>query len=229
MSFFSGNRQGCNPGPIVGNPLNGLCEKACIQTKKVFDACMRQVQQPGVSVTVSNLTPENPTYPLTFVSCSSNGEASITNLVVDRFNDRPCFARVSGSVNIPVTVNYVDGAGVSGVGTGTVAQPFDVVLYVPQPSIVPYSVEATAYAICSNGVYVDDNTFTIDMCITMILRVVVDAEMLIPTYGYCQIPPCQEYTQDVCSDFFDLPLYPSQQSVTNACPNANANNLNLNM
>ena len=44
MSFYSGNRQGCNPGPIAGNPLNGLCEKACIQTRKVFDACMKQLQ-----------------------------------------------------------------------------------------------------------------------------------------------------------------------------------------
>ena len=229
MSFFSGNRQGCNPGPIVGNPLNGLCEKACIQTRKVFDACMRQVQEQGVSVTLSGFTPENPTTPLTFVSCSSSGTASISNLVVDRFNDRPCFARVSGTVDMPVTVNYVDANNVSGVGTGTVSQPFDVVLYVPQPSIVPYTVEATTYAICSNGNYTSGAAFTIDMCITLILRVVVDAEMLVPTYGYCQIPPCQEYTQDVCSDFFDLPLYPTMQPMNNSCSNTGAPNLNLNM
>ena len=41
----------------------------------------------------------------------------------------------------------------------------------------------------------------------------IDAELLIPTYGYCQIPPCQDFTQDVCTGFFDLPLYPAQQSV----------------
>ena len=40
-----------------------------------------------------------------------------------------------------------------------------------------------------------------------------DAELLVPTYGYCQIPPCQDFTQDVCTGFFDLPLYPSQQPV----------------
>ena len=227
MSFFSGNRQGCNPGPIVGNPLTGLCEKACIQTKKVFDACMKQIQQPGQVVTISNTTPVTPSEPLTFVGCSSNGTATISNLVIDRFNDRPCFARVSGDVNIPVTINFVDSEGVSGAGTGIVTIPSDVVLYVPQPSIVPYTVEANAHAICSNGVYNGNNTFTIDMCITIIIRIVVESEMLIPTYGYCQIPPCQEYTQDVCSDFFDLPLYPSQQVVNNMC-SAN-NNINLNM
>ena len=72
MSFFSGNRQGCNPGPISGSPLNGLCEKACIQTRKVFDACMQQTQLNDVILNITNLTPANPTYPLTFVSGESS-------------------------------------------------------------------------------------------------------------------------------------------------------------
>ena len=39
MSFFSGVRTDYIPGPIVNNPLKGLCEKVCIQVKKVFAAC----------------------------------------------------------------------------------------------------------------------------------------------------------------------------------------------
>ena len=72
MSFFSGNRQGCNPGPIVGNPLQGLCEKACIQTTKVFDACMKQLQLDDTTLTLTDLTPADPTVPLTFVGCSAD-------------------------------------------------------------------------------------------------------------------------------------------------------------
>ena len=83
MSFFSGNRQGCNPGPITGNPLQGLCEKACIQTRKVFDACMKQVQMDGTSVTLTNQQPQSPTAPLPFVSCQTQtNDVTITNLVV---------------------------------------------------------------------------------------------------------------------------------------------------
>jgi len=214
MSFFSGNRQGCNPGPISGSPLNGLCEKACIQTRKVFDACMKQLQLDNTTITLDNLSPENPTLPLTYISCETlTNDVSINGLVVDRFEDKPCFARVSGSVAIPITVNYIDADGVAGSGTGTVTVPIDVVLYVPQPSVVPYQVTAFANAICSGGRFVSDSTFSIDSCLTIIIRVVVDAELLIPTYGYCQIPPCQDFTQDVCTGFFDLPLYPSQQPV----------------
>lgn len=219
MSFFSGNRQGCNPGPITGNPLNGLCEKACIQTRKVFDACMKQLQMENISVTLDGFTPADPALPLTFVGCSTQtNDVVITNLVVDRFDDRPCFARVSGDVSIPVTLNYTDANGVVGSGVGNITMPIDVVLYVPQPSIIPYQVTAFANAICAGGNFVSGTTFNIDACVTLIIRVVVDAELLIPTYGYCQIPPCQDFTQDVCSAFFDLPLYPAQQSV---CPSGN--------
>ena len=214
MSFFSGNRQGCNPGPIQGNPIQGLCEKACIQTRKVFDACMKQVQLENAQITLTGVTPADPVAPLTFVGCTTQtNDVTITNLIVDRFDDKPCFARVSGNVTIPITVAYTDANGVAGSGVGNISVPIDVVLYVPQPSVVPYEVTAFANAICSGGRFVDGLTFGIDPCITLIIRVVVDAEILVPTYGYCQIPPCQDFTQDVCTGFFDLPLYPSQQSV----------------
>ncbi len=221
MSFYSGNRQGNFPGPIMGNPLNGLCEKAVIQTRKVFDACMKQIQENSVQITVTDFTPADPTYPLTFISCQSNSDdVTISNVVVDRFDDRPCFARVSGDVVIPVTVSYTDANGVSGTGTGTFTVSNDVVLYVPQPSIVPYKIEAFASAICSGGTFNESNLLTTNMCVTIIIKVVVDADILIPTYGYAQIPPCQEFTQDTCTGFFDLPLFPAQQQI---CPNS-ANN-----
>ena len=214
MSFFSGNRQGCNPGPIQGNPLQGLCEKACIQTRKVFDACMKQLQMDNVQLTLTDVTPEGLVEPFTFVGCNTQmNNVTIDGLVVDRFDDKPCFARVSGSVVVPITVNFTDSNGTAGSGVGSMTIPFDVVLYVPQPSVIPYEVTAFANAICAGGRFVDGTTFSVDTCVTLILRVVVDAEILVPTYGYCQIPPCQDFTQDVCSGYFDLPLYPAQDPV----------------
>ena len=218
MSFYSGNRQGNFPGPIVGNPLNGLCEKAVIQTRKVFDACMKQIQLNDEVVTVTDFTPADPVFPLTFTGCQSSGlDTTVSNVTVDRFDDRPCFARVSADVTIPITVTYTDANGVPGTATASFTLPNDVVLYVPQPSIVPYQIEAFGSAICSTGAFDAEGTLTVTLCVTIILKVVVDADILVPTYGYAQIPPCQEFTQDVCTGFFDLPLFPAQQSV---CPNS---------
>ena len=215
MSFYTCNRTGSCPGVVNGNPLNGICEKACIQVDKVLDAAMRQIQLTNTQVELTNQSPANPTTPLTFISAAINGQTTINNLTVDRLVEKPNFARVSFSSIIPLLITYTDANGVAGSGTANVTVPVDVVLYVPQPSLIPYQVTAFANAICSGGAFVSGSTFTIDPCITLIIRVVVDAELLIPTYGYCQIPPCQDYTQDVCTGFFDLPLYPAQQAVNN--------------
>ena len=210
MSFFTNNRQERCPGPIVGNPMNGICEKVCIQTKKVFDSCINQFQAQNVNVVVDTYTPENPTFPLTFVGCSSTGEnATISGLTVNRFDDRPNFARVTVDVNIPITINYTDANGVAGSTTGTLTVSEDVVMCVPQASVIPFSIEAFGAAVCSAGTFIGDDTFQITACVTVILRVVVEAEILVPSYGYCQIPPCQEYSNDVCAGVFDLPLYPT--------------------
>ena len=216
MSFYSGSRNAFCPGPITGNPLNGLCEKACIHAKKVFDACLRQMQETDVQVTVTDYIPANPTQPLTFVSVNAlPTQTTINNLVVERFEDKPCFARVSANAQVPITVNYTDANGVAGSGIAFIPVSNDVVLYVPQPSIVPYKVEAFGGAVCSNGTAGEGNTFTLDICLTLVLKIVVEADLLVPSYGYAHIPPCQEFSQDVCSGFFDLPLFPAQQPVAN--------------
>lgn len=209
MSFFCNFQTDKCPGPINGNPINGLCEKACVQVKKVFDACMKQSQEDGLVVTLSSNTPANPTYPLTFVSAKSTSTTgAIQSLQIDRLADRPTMARVQITIGIPVEVIYTDANGVDGKGTGTVTVSQDVIMFVPEPSIIPYTVEAVVSLVSPEGVYTGNNTFTFTACITIILKMVMEVELLIPTYGYAVIPPCNEYTQEVCSGFFELPLFP---------------------
>ncbi len=209
MSFFSNFSQDRCPCQINGNPLNGLCEKVCIQVKKVFDACLKQSQEEGVVLILSNLVPSNPTYPLTFVSAKSTQTmATINNVVVEQLPDRPSLSRVQVTYTIPLEVIYTDANGVQGKGTSTMSFTQDVILYTPTPSIMPYEVEAVVSVVASEGTYTGENTFTITACTTAILKIVMTVELLIPSYGYCQIPTCQEYTQEVCAGFFELPLFP---------------------
>lgn len=210
MSFFTNNRTDRCPGPITGNPLNGICERVCIHTEKVFDSCMSQIRIEGISLELTNITPETVTYPLTFVSCASNGPATVTNLVIDRFDDRPNYARVSGQINIPILVNFTDSTGVAGTGTATLTIDKDVVMCVPCNSVIPFNVIAYGAMVCSDGEFTGDtSTVVVDGCVTIILRVVAEADLLVPSYGYCQIPQCQDYSQEVCEGVFDLPLYPT--------------------
>ena len=209
MSFFCNFKSDKCPGVINGNPLNGLCEKVCIEVQKVFDGCMSQTQETGLVLTLTNFTPENPTYPLTFVSARSTvSRGEISNLVIDALADKPNLGRVSADITIPISVAYTDANGVEGVATSSITVSKDVILNIPSPSIMPYEVKSVVSLVSNKGTYSGEGEFTIDACLTVILKIVMDVELLMPTYGYCAIPPCQEYTQEVCQGFFELPIYP---------------------
>lgn len=209
MSFFSNFQSDKIPGTITGNPVAGLCEKVCIQAEKVFDACIKQNQLENYVLTLTDLKPCDPTYPLTFISARSVcSKGTITGLNVDRQSDKHC-ARVSCNVVIPLQVVYVDASGVEGTASATVTIPADVLLFVPAPSIMPYNVTAIVSAVAPEGTFITQgNTFSVNCCATVILKVSMPVELLVPSYGYCAIPPAQEYSQEVCAGFFELPLYP---------------------
>ena len=203
MSFYSNFQSDKCPGFITGNPLSGITEKVCIQAEKIFDAGIKQTQVENYSLVLTDITPTTVTYPLTFVSArSTTSDATVSNLNIERQADKPC-ARVQATVSIPV----------------------DVLLYVPAPSIMPFTVQAVVSVVAPDGVF--DETavaFTSDLCITMILKISMPVELLVPTYGYCAIPPVQEYSQEVCAGFFELPLYP--QGRGGCCNHTNNGNNN---
>ena len=210
MSFFSNFQSDKCPGSISGNPLNGMCEKVCIQAQKIFDACIKQIQVENYTLTLTDAIPADPTYPLTFISArSTTSTGVITALNVERLADKPGCARVQATVNIPVEVVYTDANGVEGVAQANISVAQDVLLFVPAPSIMHYKVTAEVSAVCAEGTFnADTNTFSVNACLTIILKVAIDVEILVPSYGYCAIPPAQEYSQEVCTGFFELPLYP---------------------
>ena len=210
MSFCNNNStpDRC-PGNISGNPMNGLCEKVCIQTVKIFDACMMQTSIDS-TVALTNLSPATPTLPLTFVSGrSTSSTGTITSLTIAPIADRPGLSRVTTTVSIPIQIAYTDANGVQGTGTSSVSISLDVVMCVPTGSVITPNVAATVNMTSPRGAYVSDYTFSITSCVTVILSVQAPVNLLVPSYGYCKIPPCTEFSQDACQGVFDLPLFPS--------------------
>ena len=216
MSFFSNFQSDKCPGSITGNPLNGLTEKVCIQAEKIFDAGIKQNRLENYSLTLTDVTPATITYPLTFVSARSvSAEATVTNLTVERQPDKQC-ARVQATVSVPVEVLFTDANGTDGSATATVSLPVDAFLYVPAPSIMPFSVRALVSVVAPDGTYNEETQgFNVSLCVTLIIKISMPVEVLVPSYGYCMVPPLQEYSQEVCAGFFELPLYP--QGGKNCC------------
>ena len=210
MSFCNNNStpDRC-PGNISGNPMNGLCEKVCIQTVKIFDACMMQTSIDS-TVALTNLSPATPTLPLTFVSGRSTlSTGTITSLTIAPIADRPGLSRVTTTVSIPIQIAYTDANGVQGTGTSSVSISLDVVMCVPTGSVITPNVAATVNMTSPRGAYVSDYTFSITSCVTVILSVQAPVNLLVPSYGYCKIPPCTEFSQDACQGVFDLPIFPT--------------------
>lgn len=210
MSFCNNNStpDRC-PGNINGNPMNGLCEKVCIQTVKIFDACMLQTSI-DATVALTSLAPANPTLPLTFTSGSSTSQTgTITALTITPIADRQGLSRVTATISIPVQIAYTDAEGKAGTGIGSISLNQDVVMCVPTGSVITPNIAATVNVASPRGVYVSENTFSITCCVTVILSVQAPVNLLIPSYGYCKIPPCTEFSQDACQGVFDLPIFPT--------------------
>ncbi len=212
MSFYSMASKDFKNCPGLIGSMDGFFvrEKVCVQVKKVYDACL---QQDLLEDLIVKVVPDDCSFakPLRFIGCRNvESKGIIKDLMVDRLEDRPNFARVRAKVGIKLQVEFVDADGVRGTGTTVVFVPKDVILFVPDESIIPFEIEATVGATCADGEFIDDFRFEIDLCFTIILKVIAVVELLIPAFGFCDIPPCEEFAENICSEFFGLPLFPPQ-------------------
>ena len=125
----------------------------------------------------------------TFESCrSSTTCGTISNLSIDRLCDRPQFARVRGRVSIPIDVLFVDQNCQEWMGRANVYVDKDVLLAIPDESIVPFTLESLVSAICVSGTYLGNCQFRITICVTVVLKILAEVELMVPSYGFCALP-----------------------------------------
>ena len=209
MSFYINNNNQNKPGVIHGNPLNHLCERALIEVPKIFDACIIKCSDSGIILNASGNNPAGPAEPLTYISAESSGLATVTNTVVVRIESEPNYANVSCDVNIPVTITYRDAIGQIGTAMAIITLAESAVLFVPQAALSPVEIKATAMFSSTIGTYSGNNIFNVTGCAQIILKVVSMVDLLVPSYGYPVIPPCQSNPVAQCPGMFEIPLYPS--------------------
>lgn len=212
MSFFINNTNPNRPGPINGNPLNGICDKVLIETTKVFDACVSQTTETGIILPVTSFNPANPAQPLTYISAQNQigADVVVSDIVVDRLEQTPNYANVTMTITIPLTITYRDANGVIGTGSSSITVNKSTVLFVPQPSFSPVDIKANAVFSSTIGSLTAENTFTVTGCLQIVIKVTAVVDLLVPSYGYPVIPPCQACQNcNACAGVGDLPLYPT--------------------
>ena len=160
MSFYNYNNdtQCPSPGPTT-NAVDGLCERTCVQVKKVYDSCMQQVQMEDVTLDLADIQPNDRSFtaPLTFISCRGvPGQTRLSDVSVTRLAQGDNMARVRATMHIPIEVLFSDANGCEGLKNGscffTITQ--DICVAVP----VAFGAVATvsdAYVAC-NGASSED-------------------------------------------------------------------------
>ncbi|MGI5877324.1 MAG: hypothetical protein ACOX7W_01810 [Christensenellales bacterium] len=185
----------------------------CIQVKKVYDACIQQERLENITVCICQIQPNTarPIGPFEFVSCrSSSNRGKLKDLIITRLPEREHFARVRATVEIPIDIVFTDQQNEEHVGKGFICVHKDVILFVPNESIIPFFVDNIVSAICVTGTFAGDSCFNITVCVTIILKIVAEVDLLIPAFGFCRIPPCEEFAENICDEFFALPIFPPQ-------------------
>ena len=160
----------------------------------------------------------------TFESCrSSTTRGTVSNLSIERLTDRPQFARVRCTVDAPIDVLFVDQRCQEWMGRASVPVERDVLLCIPDDSIIPFTLESLVSAICVSGTYIGNCQFQITVCVTVVLKIIAEVDIMVPTYGFCEVPPCEEFSDAVCDEFFSLPLFPQSSCAFESVGGANGN------
>ncbi len=198
------NKRNCKAaGRINGNPLCGLCERVCIQTKKIMDGCIARFS--NVDFTVG-LPPIVQPAPYTFVEMRASGSSTVTDLTVTPLDDER--ARLNFTATVPVTVYFTDASGNNVSVNSTVRVNRDIVLAVPREELIPYAIEVSTNLLSRVGSFSGDNgSVVVTACVVQVVRVVRLVEILVPSYGACEYPACEEY-RDECDFLFDNPNFP---------------------
>ena len=211
MSFCKTQKPEQTPGPICGNPINNLKDKICIEVNKVFDACLKQVPIEDKILDLFNIEPCNATKPYTFISATSTDKSNLKNIQIIPLSDGCGCSRVKGNLIIFFDIIMKDKCGKKVTANAKLNIPIDVVMFIPKGAVIDTSISTTISSIVTNGEIINDEQIKLSACITIIIKVIAPVDILIPSYGYCYIPPCQEYQEDICSGVFDMPLFPKDR------------------
>lgn len=188
----------CNSGLTYTNRP----QRICILTKRVFDACIQQ-RRLDEQLFVNFPEPAE-----TFVEVISDGTSIISDLTITPTNTAGC-SRVRFTQTIPLQVVAQNANGDPVVCTTQVVLNQDLLMRVPRDSLVPAEVSVTTNV---RGILgsLEDNILTITLCTSIIVRIVADVDIVINTCGFINLPPCNNYSEDVCSAAFAMPIYPTR-------------------
>lgn len=191
-------------GRICGDPTCGLCERICIEVKKIYDGCVSKLNNlsfDSVPFTVNPVAPGVPPY--IYVGAENSSNAILNDLIITSLGNSR--VRVSYNAEFPLTIDLTDANGDPVTATATVVIPRDIILSVPPDR--DYTVEIFGRFVSSIGRVNADSTVNIVACVAIITKIITITDVVIPIYGECVYPNCRPYEDERCVGLFSLPPF----------------------
>ncbi len=187
----------CNNRITYGNRNANIC----ILAKRVFDACLQQISRENEELTVVFPEPA-----VTFVDLRVAGPGVISDLIITPTGTAGC-SRVRFTLIVPLEVIALNAGGQEITGTTSIRFEMDLFMRTPHESLVPTEVTCTANIRAFLG-KISGNVLTCTICASIICRITADVDIVINACGPVCLPSCREFNDNVCSAFFDRPVYP---------------------
>ncbi len=181
-----------------GGSFDGLCCRMVIEAKRVFDGCRFTDENITLTLTSADPIPQQ----AEFVSARVISSELTNYSVIDGSNG--C-CRVRGDIVTRFAVTYSSGGSCFTVAA-EYTESTEALLRLPNAAIVPYNIEVQAVMSVVSGTVIGQNVVSVSGCLLRIIKVTAQVDILIPTYGYCNYPPC---TGCPCNEFGNSDVFPS--------------------
>ncbi|MDN5317741.1 MAG: hypothetical protein PWR08_1866 [Thermoanaerobacterium sp.] len=200
--------QEVGPGPVEPGQLPEPTEITCIEVTKIYDSCSQRLCLDSIPPVIFVPTITNPT----FGRCENVTVTLVSppGFTLTPIPERPGFVRVQATFQVTYDVVITNTSGDIQTLTGlTTTFNKDIVLYVPEPTTAIMKYEAVAECLFGRVNVGTPTTLEVIIGVWIIIKSAMDVQLLIPSYGFCPVPPeCEEFPTNVCDEFMQRPFPP---------------------
>ena len=182
--------------------------RVVVSVPRVLDSAMIVTQDTQLQISAGTI-PSTATAPLTVNNIQAIAtETQMTNMTITPLGDNTRCARVTATVNIPLTVSMTDANNTQFTTHTNLTKNISAVLFIPEDTAFPYTISAEGAFAC-DACTANNDTLTINGAITKILvRITAVTDLLIPSYGYAPLYRVDNQQFANSQNFINQPLFP---------------------
>lgn len=171
-----------------------------IRVKRIYNGAKIRTTLINESVTLSDLTDGYVT-PLTYERAEGSGSATIVSQTVTSLTDGR--SRIRITYDCPITVTMTDSDSSTITGSGTVTKTLDIIMTLPVNKSYTFEL---AFGLSSRVGSVTDLVATFAGCLLVVLKVLVECEVIVESGGCVTYPDATRTEFLDCEGVFNLDI-----------------------